>query len=1307
MKLFNEGPIINYLKEPILNDHLELEVIFGSNVGDNPLDKKTFMRVLEQCKVYYPTLSETTTLDIRQEYKGNPSNIRATIHGLESIKKYCREENLSELQNIEYLQKIRYSDNKGNHFPTLRDEDYNVRLNLKKEVPLHDRHYYVQSFLKSFDEKKKHYRYKKRFSFETNDRLFRIDLSVIKATEYKRGGYNFAKSFKESNILNNKELYELEIEYIGQGSKVGDTKLRKLYEIIQENLTLTEPGYQGIGNEYDPLNLGIGVPSDLEDTDVNYTYEFDSPRYSGHSSVSYTENSVQYTENEYRTLLGKFVRIKDSYFKDKQINEKVKQALNEYYLKGIHIGIVNDIQENFDEDGEYVNTTLDIGLSPSIGGYSQLVVPLNDVYDGNFTVGPDTIEEGRDEYVGIDFEITKKKEPIKKSFDRESSLNELSNELLNLLETHVIYLSKIIYNTENLMSYKNKKEIIKRYKTLTGQTTPYFTFIGPQPVTLTMDDIKINSGKSIITNYAVTEKADGERYQMFITKNNGYLINSKMNVIDMNIYLHEIEGEWILDGEYITTDQYGESMNLFMVFDVYWASTQGISKDKQIHDYPFLSTIPGQTSRLSVMKEFFSIIQRENGILYLREQERPIEILMKEYLFGYIEDDFDPQPADPTKEQRKDIFKASKKILQRSKQNHYPYRIDGLIYLPVKFSVKGSIQGIRKKRIHGTWNHNYKWKPPDENSIDFKVRVVKDVFKSKVRDRVIPFTKKGPGGINVVNEYKQLELLVGYRAIEDETINFCMEVLHDTIDKNENNLQLFNIHSKEDEKYNTTHVQLQEGKMKCLDGSEIMDGDHVEMRFIPDAENGMHWEPMRLRNDKKKPQFFGVANKVWSTIQNPVSQEIICGDYKVKKGENPYQSEIGKYYVDEDNDSLYESNKLRKLHNYIKSKLIGGICSARPTKQIQVLDLSCGRGGDNRKYINKDTKVTFLLGLDISSNIHEACKRYYDEGNRIKGAFLRADTSKNIQNGECAMIEGGDQEDRNHCETMVNILYKNMKPIPKEYKKINTKYSGLASNGFDVVSSQFSIHYYFETEKKFLGFLENLKQNVKSGGYFIGTCYDGMKIFEHFKTNIEKRKAWKDENEPETETETESETESESGSMELNIPHYTDEYKEFSYVDLNGNKVFSVEKEYELESFEYDPENTKNIFGNQINVYMDSIGQVIPEYLVNMDYLKDIMKQNGFEITVPTNIMPRYANLFRKDYFEDDLGQFSKVIDKLSEINSSDRQFRDFYGEALEMKRDISYYDKKNKKVQEYPNVNRNPLIELSSFNNYFIFKKI
>ena len=74
-----------------------------------------------------------------------------------------------------------------------------------------------------------------------------------------------------------------------------------------------------------------------------------------------------------------------------------------------------------------------------------------------------------------------------------------------------------------------------------------------------------------------------------------------MNVIDMNMFLYEIKGDWILDGEYITKDRYNEPMNLFMVFDVYWGYSEllSIAKDKQIHDYQFMSTVPGQTSGLA------------------------------------------------------------------------------------------------------------------------------------------------------------------------------------------------------------------------------------------------------------------------------------------------------------------------------------------------------------------------------------------------------------------------------------------------------------------------------------------------------------------------------------------------------------------------------------------------------------------------------------------------------------------------------------------------------------------------------------
>ena len=72
--------------------------------------------------------------------------------------------------------------------------------------------------------------YKKRFSFYTEDKLFRIDISGIKTNEFKRGKYSLTKTFKESNILYNPENYELEIEFIGSnpdnkdGLKILSTK---------------------------------------------------------------------------------------------------------------------------------------------------------------------------------------------------------------------------------------------------------------------------------------------------------------------------------------------------------------------------------------------------------------------------------------------------------------------------------------------------------------------------------------------------------------------------------------------------------------------------------------------------------------------------------------------------------------------------------------------------------------------------------------------------------------------------------------------------------------------------------------------------------------------------------------------------------------------------------------------------------------------------------------------------------------------------------------------------------------------------
>jgi mRNA (guanine-N7-)-methyltransferase len=47
--------------------------------------------------------------------------------------------------------------------------------------------------------------------------------------------------------------------------------------------------------------------------------------------------------------------------------------------------------------------------------------------------------------------------------------------------------------------------------------------------------------------------------------------------------------------------------------------------------------------------------------------------------------------------------------------------------------------------------------------------------------------------------------------------------------------------------------------------------------------------------------------------------------------------------------------------------------------------------------------------------------------------------------------------------------------------------------GFDIVNIQFALHYFFESTSKLEGFLQNVSENLKNGGYFIGTCFDWQK----------------------------------------------------------------------------------------------------------------------------------------------------------------------------------------------------------------------
>ena len=389
---------------------------------------------------------------------------------------------------------------------------------------------------------------------------------------------------------------------------------------------------------------------------------------------------------------------------------------------------------------------------------------------------------------------------------------------------------------------------------------------------------------------------------------------------------------------------------------------------------------------------------------------------------------------------------------------------------------------------------------------------------------------------------------------------------------------------------------------------------------------------MRIRRDKtpNNPQDFITAANVWKTIDNPITYDMISGNDMANIKKSISSDYIGdKYYIG-NSDNL---DSLRQLHNYIKYNLIVGVGSSRSLKKSKnILDTSIGQGGDLNKYLDKFVNCEFIFGLD-QAPVDEACRRFYLKKNNKKGVFLKFDTSENIK------LKSGFND--YHAENMINILY-NIKDaeIDEKYNKISKVYRGLANNKFDIVSSQFSVHYYFKDSETLNGYITNVLENINDGGYFIGTCYDGNRIFERLKNPIP-----------------------------------------FEYKTDNGNKIYSVEKKYDIEDFTFTGDDT-NMLGQTIEVYMESIGQNITEYLVNFEYFNDLMTKYGFEAQ-----RPELGNKF-KDVITDSIGSFGKIINNFKELHKKDQNIKKFYEQSI-----LILEDEK--------------LMELSSMNNYFIFKKI
>ena len=1198
----SNGDIELYMKQSIRDPNLELEVIYGDIKDKKILSKIEFLDLIKKFEehTYYTNLGETSTLDIRCElrnkHKSVPSSMRLTIEGLDQIQKYCKTDMLESI-NYSLIDKKRYKDvkNPSTKYDSIHSSEYPCRINLKYEKDIQNDSREAELFTKDWSKKNKGYRYKKRYSFLSLNKIWRIDITGIKQTNISE----YFKTFRQSKLLQQPERYELEIEYVGT-NKIPTFTPDPIYSYAKMIEEIDNPFYQ-----ISDIEQSASIDNDLSlmidnDTTELSLYE-SSPRY---TDIEFDE---PLPEIESPISLPEKITIRDIFWKEGDIpdSETVGKLIKKGYEpeEWVHNDYKLIPRKRLYIDGEYVIKT---EVSPSLE-YSNkegkeviieyINVPLSYIIEELERSNQITDTEFRGGGGGSEIYSSK-------------VIDGLYNDLEIILNTCF----EIIFRSSYYLGKSEELAILKKYFELTDQKKEGI-FVGPQPVSMGLEHINQYNSNAIMSNYAVTEKADGERAELIIIDNHGYLVTPKKRVIDTGTKFENISEDWIFDGEYITQNKNKEPIKLFMIFDVYY-STGSIS-----HPYSYPWYTKKGISRSSIIHDFKETV---NIVLY----KDSVRMGFKQYYNG------------PEKLIEKDgkyknlltIFKYSKKILES--EGGFEYFTDGLIFLPMSLSVKGYDEGESVKSIKGTWSLNYKWKPPEENTIDFKIIFAKENNRLSVHS----YSYVGEDGKKEIKYYQKVQLVVQYKEKDDKSIDFNWSLLTNR-PSNKRNYQYFNPNEYKKDNIHLSNIPLVNNKMICnKDNRVIQNGDIVEMRYNPDNEMGYNWEPLRIRDDKLKPQYFTIANNIWSTINNPITEEMIKGVINFDENEE-YTKDQDKYYVNT-NYEISEDKPIRSFHNYIKSKLISRVCSSDEIKgKLMIADLSCGRGGDVMKYLSIKNEVGFLLGLDISSNINEAAQRYYYLPKpKPRALFLQYDTSKSIVNKE------GCLGDREICETMIDMILNKSKSFTKKYKDIQKEYSGIAKSGFDVISSQFSLHYYFKDEETIRGFCENLRDLCSSGGYFIGTCYDGYKLFETF------------------------------NSLDSDIIEMKDDF---------GSLIYQIKKLYTIDDFTYNKDFREDMLGQKIEVFMTSIGQPIVEYLVNFEYFIDIMKEYGFELAIPS---------FRKGEYnpiKEPLQSFDKLISLMSEIRENDNQF-------INKTKNSDLF-----KIDKHKGYSL-----LSGLNNWFIFQK-
>ena len=713
---------------------------------------------------------------------------------------------------------------------------------------------------------------------------------------------------------------------------------------------------------------------------------------------------------------------------------------------------------------------------------------------------------------------------------------------------------------------------------------------------------------SILSEYTVTEKADGERLLMYINNTGGvYLINNSHQVIDTGLKSPSELYNSLIDGEYITCNKRTDnaSIGLYASFDMYYCN------GKKITQLPLIATTDNSSSEGS-QSRYNYLLKTEK--LLKRNNEYAIDYIVKEHMYS------------------KDILNDCKKIL--TQEIIYQYEIDGLIFTPAKLAVFSNYANKPEPITDKLgWNKVFKWKPPEQNSIDFLVK----------KGEIIT--------IDTVN-YVEFKLYVGYNASQIE--NYTMNDVFNYIYK----FNQFRDKIKEREKYvcrlfmpeyyyekgieKSLIKMLPNKEIRCDNGDKIDDEIIVEFNYDSNETNpSLRWKPMRVREDKtriyrqgvlsKTLNDFSVACNIWRSIHNPISQNNIIGNERIANNMDVAElSSDDIYYSRTIQNEARLSHQMLVFHNHgIKDLLY-----SKPSKKGSIVELACGQGGDLNRWIKNEYR--FVLGVDlVKNNIyspnHGAYARLLRERKRFfinmknvnnmifpEMVFAVGDCSKSIKTGDCAISDDPSRDDKDSYNVLKVVFNKSNRRIDTQYNKI----IGRGVNGFDVCSCMFGIHYFFKNEETLDGFLLNVSQLLNVRGVFFCTFMDGEKIETDIKNN---------------------------GGDKI------EGFKKLSNrKEDKGEPIWAILRSYDKD--EVSPYN------KQINVFIETTSKLIPEYVVSYEFLIEKCKDYGLKIK-ESELFTETFNKFKSkldDLRETKENLYKSIIELDKEENKDLKRFSSF-----------------------------------------------